>query len=764
MTTSRNHVTIHVQEPTGTRVSPDLWGLFLEDINYALDGGLNADLVRNGDFEATSADRPGWGPLTGWDPEGGADGVQVRSACPVSAANATYVRLTEGSRLTNRGYDLEGMLVREGTYRLRLAVRRAAPSAGAHASLRTAAGDVLSRVEIPAVEDEWRWVEVDLGCTATTRAALSIEVGSGAVDVDLIELRPVDPRLGRPLLFRPDLVATLRALRPAFVRFPGGCVAHGYGLDNMYHWKRTIGPREHRVPMPNTWGYHQSMAIGYHEYFLLCEELGATPMPVVAAGVCCQNVPGGPQAIPRQRMPQYVQDVLDLVEYANGGPETRWGAVRAAAGHPEPFGLRYLGIGNEDVVDAQFADRFEQLFDAVREQHPDVTVIGTLGPKPYGPDYDAGWQLARRLAVPMVDEHSYRSPRWLLQHLDRFDHYDRSGPAVYLGEWAAHSSTMRSALAEAAYMTAVERNSDVVRLSSYAPLLARVGSTQWLPDLVYFTDGEVLPSASYHVQRMMAEVRGVQVLRCATTGHRDRPQPPPRMHRLELSSPGSTTRFSEIRVGGAAHPDQLVRPEGTTHLTTDGTELELVATRTDGEEGFVIGFGGKDGETVHEVQVGGWRNESLILARRDDGIGNEVDGPHPFGGVCTAVPLRVRVTVEGARIRVWLDGVLVHDHEDDLRPWPDLVAGATSGPDGRTNITLVSLSDEERTAHLVVDGSRGTTTATVTTLAGGAPDVGRPFEACPVEPVPAGSQVSDGRAEIAVPAWSLVTVQVGPAA
>ncbi|GGM44286.1 alpha-L-arabinofuranosidase C-terminal domain-containing protein [Promicromonospora citrea] len=756
MTSSPNDVTIHVQQPTGTRVSQDLWGLFLEDINSALDGGLNADLVRNGDFEATPADRPGWGPLTGWEPRGD---VRVRSDRPVSAANATYVRLAAGSRLTNRGYDPAGMLVPEGTSRLRLAVRRAAPSAAAHASLTTADGGVLARVEIPVVDDGWRWVEVDLTSAGTARAALGIEVGVGAVDVDLVELRPVDPQ-GHARLFRPDLVETLRALRPAFVRFPGGCVAHGYGLDNMYHWKRTIGPREDRVPMPNTWGYHQSMAIGYHEYFLLCEELGATPMPVVAAGVCCQNVPGGPQAIPQQRMPQYVQDVLDLVEYANGGPDTRWGAVRAAAGHPEPFGLRYLGLGNEDVVDAQFADRFGQLFAAVREAYPDITVIGTLGPKPYGPDYDAGWELARRLEVPMVDEHSYRSPRWLLQHLDRFDHYDRSGPAVYLGEWAAHTSTMRSALAEAAYMTAVERNSDVVRLSSYAPLLARVGSTQWLPDLVYFTDDEVRPSPSYHVQRMMAEVRGEQVLGCAVTGHTDRPQSPPAVQQVTLRSPGSTTRFSAIRVGGTAHPDQLVGPEDTATLAADGTELEVVATRTDGTEGFVVGFGGADGETVHEFQVGGWRNESLILARRDDGIGNEVDGPHPFEGVRTGEPLRVRVTVNGARIRVWLDGALVHDHEDDLRPWPDLVAGATSGSDGSTHVTLVGLADEDRTAHLTVDGAAGTRPVTVTTLAGGAPDVGRPFEASPVEPVATTAELADGRASISVPAWSLVTVRV----
>src|SRR5690606_11887808 len=234
--------------------------------------------------------------------------------------------------------------------RLRLAARTV-DRGSLDARLVATGGDgVLASapLALSAPEAGWTWLEADLDVAEEGRAVLDLRLASGVVDVDLVELRPLGED-GSPLLFRPDLVQALPALRPAVVRVPGGCLAHGYGLDNIYHWKRTIGPREQRVPMPNTWGYHQSMRIGYHEYFLLCEQLGASPMPVVAAGVCCQNVPGGPQAIPVQRMPQYVQDVLDLVEYANGAPDTRWGAVRAAAGHPEPFGLRYLGIGNEDV-------------------------------------------------------------------------------------------------------------------------------------------------------------------------------------------------------------------------------------------------------------------------------------------------------------------------------------------------------------------------------------------------------------------------------
>ncbi|HLV53942.1 MAG TPA: alpha-L-arabinofuranosidase C-terminal domain-containing protein [Actinotalea caeni] len=759
-------ITVHVGGPSGRRTSPELWGLFLEDINDALDGGLNADLVRNGDFEATAADAPGWHALTGWDAEP-ARAVSVRSDAPLSSTNATFARMTaEGSpvSLRNGGYDPSGMLLRAGRYRLRLAARTV-DRGSLDARLVATGGDgVLASapLALSAPEAGWTWLEADLDVAEEGRAVLDLRLASGVVDVDLVELRPLGED-GSPLLFRPDLVQALAALRPAFVRFPGGCVAHGYGLDNIYHWKRTIGPREQRVPMPNTWGYHQSMRIGYHEYFLLCEQLGASPMPVVAAGVCCQNVPGGPQAIPVQRMPQYVQDVLDLVEYANGAPDTRWGAVRAAAGHPEPFGLRYLGIGNEDVVDAQFEDRFTRIYEAVRAAYPEVTVIGTLGPKPYGPDYDNGWELARRLDVPMVDEHSYRTPRWLLQNVERFEGYARTGPLVYLGEWAGRTSTVRSAVAEAAYMVGIERSSDVVRLASYAPLLARVGSTQWVPDLVYFTDEEVLPSASYHVQRMLAEHRGDEVLECVVEGAQPRPQPLPSMEVVELRSPGATTRFTGLRVDGVALGDVEVGPEDVETLAAGGSELEVRATRLSGEEGFVVGWGSPAAGTVHEVRVGEWRNKALTLSRRDDGVTDEIDGPHPYAGVRTGVEVHVRVRVDDARIRVWVDGTLVHDHLDDVRPWLDLVVGATRRG-AETLLTVVSAADGERSVRVLTDACADGAQLTTTQLAGAGPDEGRPFERSPVSPRTWGSRLAPTpHLDLEVPPWSVTTVRLSPA-
>lgn len=757
-------VRVAIGEPTGSRVSPDLWGLFLEDINFALDGGLNADLVRNGDFEATPADRSDWHALTGWTVGGD---VQVRSATPLSAANATYARLTarDGeSSLVNAGYGEQGMAVQAGRYRLRLAARAIEGSElTARVRPKTAEGEPAPAVQVavPPGQD-WTWIETDLDVRRAGWAVLELTLVAGSVDVDLIELRPIDPEAGTPRLFRPDLLDALRALRPTFLRFPGGCVAHGVGLDNVYHWKTTIGPREQRRPMPNCWGYHQSMAIGYHEYFLLCEELGATPMPIVAAGVCCQNAPGGPAPIPLVRMPQYVQDVLDLIEYANGDSGTRWGAVRAANGHPEPFNLRYLGLGNEDMINDAFAERFELLHSAVRKAHPEVTPIGTVGPGPSGSDFDAGWKLARELDVPIVDEHMYSSPRWFLQNRDRYDNYDRSGPAVYLGEWAARSSTIRSAVAEAAFMIGLERNSDIVPLASYAPLLSRVGDTQWTPDLIYFTDDEVRLSASYHIHRMLSDNRGDHVLAVEVSGASQVEQPEPSLKTLRLRCPGATTHFGDIRIGGRLHPDVTCGPEQTIELAGEDQAIEcsLTATRVGGSRGFEVEFGDPGTSTAHGSRVGGWRNDYLGLFGSDDGITHDIGDQQQFGGVLDGEHHRWRLRLDGARIRVWLNDALVHDVVDDLTPTPTILAGATLAGNAR-HITVANPGDADREVRCALDGVTGTVSTTVTMLAGRDPEAGRPFESAPVSPE---QFTVEGEAgfTITLPAWSVMTARTAP--
>lgn len=753
-------VTVTIGDPTSRRISPDLWGLFLEDINYSLDGGLNADLVRNGDFETTSADHPGWDPLTGWHVEAeGESAVQVRSDDPLSPSTATYVRLApqrSAVRLVNSGYG-DGMPHRTPTHQVRLAARAPAGTAQIRIALIPLdARAPLAWTSLDVSRAGWTWCEADLPPASADRVRLVLEVtGDMPVDVDCVSLRPRDPATGEVQLFRPDLVAVLKDIRPSFMRFPGGCLAHGYGLDNMYHWKTTIGPRHERRHLPNTWGYHQSMAIGYYEYFLLCEEIGAAPLPVVAAGVSCQNTPGGAMAIPTERMGQYTQDVLDLVEFALGSPDTRWGAVRTALGHEAPFDLRYLGIGNEDEITPEFTSRFTELHDAVAHAHPEVSVIGTAGPLPFGRHFEDGWSLARRRDVKIVDEHMYRSPRWLLQNLERYDDYDREGPAVYLGEWAAKSNTVRSAVAEAAFMIAVERNGDVVQLASYAPLLSRVGATQWVPDLVYFTDDEVRPSANYYVQKMYSRQRGDYICPVTLDGADFDLQDPVVLSAAWLRSSGADVSYTDVKVDGTSLPDTSTSQDGARvplTLTADATELSFTAVRTAGADGFAVGIGDSDAATSHRFEMGSWRNKSLILVRNDDGTGNEVDGPHPFPGVQTGKDIRVRIRVEHPWIRIWMDDRLIHEVEHDQRQTPHLVAGAATVPLDPSSrlVRLVNTSDRIVRVRLRLAGAESVA-GSGELLAGLDPSAGAAFETSPVMPEPYGVEGS----VVKLPPWAV---------
>jgi len=290
---------------------------------------------------------------------------------------------------------------------------------------------------------------------------------------------------------------------------------HGDGLDNIYRWKNTIGPVENRQQQRNIWSYHQSVGLGFYEYFRFCEDIGAKPLPVVAAAVSCQNSGGtwaigstGQKALSMADMRGYIQDILDLIEYANGPVTSTWGAKRAIAGHPKPFHLQYIGIGNEDAQTDQFRERFKMIYDAVRAKHPEITIIGTVGPSPSGKDYDQGWNLADNLSVPVVDEHFYEKPEWFLRNNNRYDTYRRQNSQVYIGEYASWGNTMANALSEAAFMTSLERNGDIVRMASYAPLLANLNHTSWNPNLIYFDNKTMVQTVNYYVQQLFSTNQG----------------------------------------------------------------------------------------------------------------------------------------------------------------------------------------------------------------------------------------------------------------
>lgn len=532
--------TIQVHAAQAKPISNHLIGIFFEDINYAADGGLYAELVQNRDFEYSPKDgsRQGWDSGYAWTVKNGDAYAPVTIATenPIHENNPHYAVLEvkqPGVSLRNDGFD--GFTLKKGEkYDLSLFGRVPEGSRGGRirVSLLDQEGREVAQSTVSVSSKDWRKQKTVLTANADVRSAvLSLQpLQAGSWHLDMISLFPQNTFKGRKNGLRADLAQTLADLKPRFVRFPGGCVAHGDGLDNMYDWKGSIGALEARKPLRNLWGYHQTRGLGYHEYFLFCEDIDAEPLPVLAAGVPCQNsgtcshyskdelgCNGQQGGIPMEEMDAYIQDVLDLIEYANGdAKKTVWGRKRAEAGHPKPFNLKYIGIGNEDLITDVFAERFTMIFNAVRKKYPDVTVIGTVGPFYEGTDYDEGWKLATRLGVPMVDEHYYVSPGWLIHNQDYYDRYDRTKPKVYLGEYASHlpgrPNNIETALTEALYLTSVERNADVVTMTSYAPLLAKENHTQWTPDLIYFSNTEVKPTVGYYTQQMYGQNSGSEYI------------------------------------------------------------------------------------------------------------------------------------------------------------------------------------------------------------------------------------------------------------
>ena len=521
--------TVTAQPEETKEISDLLMGIFFEDINYSADGGLYAELIQNRDFEYEPSDREGdknWNSTHSWKLEGENATFTISTSDPIHPNNPHYAVLKTnqpGAALTNTGFD--GIALKAGEkydFSLFARIPEGSKSGKLLVRLVDADGTVQGETTVTVSSRSWKTYKAVLTAKASADTHLELHPQSaGEIELDMISLFPQNTFKGRKNGLRPDLAQTLADMHPRFVRFPGGCVAHGDGLKNIYQWKNTIGPLEARKPARNLWGYHQSMGLGYYEYFQFCEDIGAEPLPVLAAGVPCQNsachgdLRGGQQGgIPMSEMGAYIQDILDLIEWANGdAKKTKWGKIRAESGHPKPFNLKYIGIGNEDLITDVFEERFTMIYLAIKEKYPEIIVVGTVGPFNEGTDYVEGWKLADKLGVPMVDEHYYQSPGWFLHNQDFYDKYDRSKKTkVYLGEYATHipgrRANMETALTEALYLAALERNGDVVHMSSYAPLLAKDGRTQWNPDLIYFNNREVRPTTGYYVQKLYGQNAG----------------------------------------------------------------------------------------------------------------------------------------------------------------------------------------------------------------------------------------------------------------
>ena len=523
---------------SGHAVPSTLWGIFFEDINWAADGGLYPEQLANGGFDWKQADHEKWNcKMDGWEPDfrdGGMARLSFQYGAPLHPNTAKHLRIeTFGTGLAgvrNRGYD--GIFMEDGAkFRLSFYWRE------------------IERDGIDYKLGEWTKFEIEFAAAEKNvfefpfgqvriytdekaedgRRILSILVkGRRAVEFDQASLMPLDTIAG----LRKDLVERLAALKPAFVRFPGGCIVEQGDYQHWYDWRRTVGPKERRECVINRWSFHlgphpdtlywETFGLGYYEYFRLCEALGAEPVPICLAGITCQ-FQKPPLFTELDDIDYFANVVLELIEFANGDATTTWGKVRAEMGHPEPFNLKYIGIGNENWGQG-FIDRYEAIQKIIKAKHPEIICVGSSGPDSEGKYFDLAWSKYTDKTAELIDEHYYRSPDWFLHSSKRYDDYVRSGkPKVYAGEYACHdkesnkANNLWSAICEAVAMTGFERNSDVVQMASYAPLFARIDHTQWWPDLIWFNGTKNFVTPNYYVQQMFSLNRPTRTISVEAT-------------------------------------------------------------------------------------------------------------------------------------------------------------------------------------------------------------------------------------------------------
>jgi alpha-L-arabinofuranosidase len=511
-------------------IQPTMWGIFFEDINFAADGGIYAELVKNRSFEFAR-------PLMGWKilKSDTTTGVLIINQSETNPQNPRYARITiapgeTSFGLSNAGF--RGMGIKKGMiYHFSVLARRPEGSSlKMRIELISPQGKTIGATGLVPDSKDWKKYAVNFVADATVpKARLNIWFeGNGSVDIDMVSLFPDDTWKNRPGGLRADLVQLLADLKPGFLRFPGGCIVEGRDLANRYQWKNTAGKIEDRHLIVNRWNtefahrltpdYFQSFGIGFFEYFQLAEDIGAEPLPILNCGMACQF--NTAEVVPMDQLDPYIQDALDLIEFANGTADSKWGKVRVGMGHPSPFNLKFIGVGNEQWG-SQYIERYAVFVKVIKEKYPDIKIVTGTGPSPSGKDFDYASGELKKLNAQIVDEHYYSNPEWFFQNATRYDNYDRNSFKIFAGEYAAQSkftcspdnqNNWKCALSEAAFMTGLERNAGVVYMCSYAPLFAHLDAWQWTPDLIWFDNLRSYGTPDYYVQKLFSNNKGSEVL------------------------------------------------------------------------------------------------------------------------------------------------------------------------------------------------------------------------------------------------------------
>jgi alpha-L-arabinofuranosidase len=596
-------LTIQTDKPTAD-IQPTMWGIFFEDINYGADGGLYAELVKNRSFEFFQ-------PLMGWSQYKN-DKYAVSNAGDAliisrgeESVNPRFARVNvladKGYGLSNEGFFGMG-IKKDMTYTFSIMASNQEGNTKLRVELVDSKGKSLGEASVSPSGKDWKKYTVTLKANATEpKAKLNLWFeGKGILDIDMVSLFPSDTWKQRPGGLRNDLIQLLADMKPGFLRFPGGCIVEGRELATRYQWKKTIGKVEDRELMVNRWNtefkhrpapdYFQSFGLGFYEYFLLSEDIGAEPLPILSCGMACQF--NTAELVPMDELDPYIQDALDLIEFANGDVSSDWGKLRASMGHPATFNLKFIGVGNEQWG-PQYIERYKVFASAIKAKYPTIKIVSGAGPFAEGELFDYASKELKELNAEIVDEHYYKNPEWFLQNATRYDKYPRTGPKIFAGEYAAQSKATVSpdnknnwlcALSEAAFMTGLERNADVVHLSSYAPLFAHAEGWQWTPDLIWFDNLNSYGTPNYYVQKLFANYKGTNVLSILSGTEKVTGQ-----NGLYASSVwDKNTKEIIIKLVNTSDKEQTsdLRFNGSKKLQTKGTVLVLKSSKLDDVNSF----------------------------------------------------------------------------------------------------------------------------------------------------------------------------------
>ncbi|MET0425895.1 MAG: alpha-L-arabinofuranosidase C-terminal domain-containing protein [Actinoplanes sp.] len=755
--------TITVESGSGPAIDDAMYGVFFEDINWAADGGLYAELVRNRSFEFLPVDNRSYTGLTGWTTTGTV--TTVDDAGRLNDRNRTYAQVAAGSTLTSSGLALQ----KGAGYDFSIWAR------GAGTKL-TVEATGAAPFTITVKNDTWTRYPGTLRPGATTDAGRLTVSTDGAAALDMVSLFPKDTYRHRANGLRRDLAEKIAALDPGFVRFPGGCLVNTgshYGYDaasnypraRSYQWKDTVGPVETRATNANFWGYNQSYGLGYYEYFQFSEDIGAAPLPVVPALVtgCGQNQATDDPAL----LQRHIQDTLDLIEFANGPATSTWGKVRAQMGHPKPFGLTMVAVGNEENLPEEYFANFLKFRAAIEAKYPSITVISNSGPDDQGATFDNLWAKNRAAGTDMVDEHYYNSPTWFLQNNERYDSYDRNGPEVFLGEYASQDAKLANSLAEAAYMTGLERNADVVKMASYAPLLANIDNVQWRPDLIWFDNDESWGSTSYQVQKLFMNNVGDRVVPSKVAGGKV-VVPQPITGRVGLSTWRTAARFDDFRVtapdGAVLFADDFsdgnaagwspvanrgawsvadgayvqtdVAAEDTmvaaANITATDYDISVKATKTAGDEGFLIPFGIQESGAFYWWNLGGWNNTQGAVEKGFTSAKEQLlTKPNT---VVTGQTYDLKIQVRGTKVTLILDGQEWGSFDDNrvIEPFAQVVTHDDRS--GELIVKVVNAADTPALTKVDLGGRKVAKTGRLTVITGD-PQEQNTRSAEPIQPV-----------------------------